>query len=150
MSAGTTAVTKSLDRAVAQAKTITGIGSARVYQGYKRWAEADNFEAQVRALTPLTQGYFSVWIDEITGGGKLGKQSFRLAGELAVTYTVESSVDLNSVWDLASALLDALQDQTVYVAGEHAPRWTVRLRTLDPVNKPGIIYFDWTGEGVYP
>ena len=65
MPTGTTLPTKTLDRIVTIASANSGITSARVARGYKRFADTDNLEALVAALTPETQGYFSAWLKDV-------------------------------------------------------------------------------------
>jgi hypothetical protein len=131
MMAGTTAPTKTLERAVAQAKTISGLGSTRVFQGYKRWTEAENFDGLVQALTANTQGYLVLWLAGLSSGGRLGSLTITIAGELTIPVAKDSSADGSDMWDFVESIRQALEDQTDYGSGEFPGSCEIVLRELD-------------------
>jgi hypothetical protein len=129
--AGNTGPTKTLDRAVAQAKTISGLGSSRVFQGYKRWAESDNFDTLVQALTANTQGFLALWLAGLSDSGRLGSLTITIAGELTIPVAKESSSDLSTLWDFIESIRQALGSQAAYGDGEFPPSCEIALRDFD-------------------
>lgn len=146
MPAGTTALTKTLDRICAIAAGESWIGAGRTFKGYKRFGDGENFDALVRALTAESQGYFWCAIKGVRGNGKLETATYIYAAKLYVRFNKDASSDLNAVWDKAYDLFEKLQDITSYVDGEFAPKITVALEKADAVQGMGIAVFDF-GDG---
>ena len=147
MPAGTTLPTKTLDRIVAIAGANSGITAARVARGYTRYADSDNLEALVAALTPETQGYFSAWLKDVT----LAEYEVfpaRIVGELLVAVPKDNSTDLNATWDFAINFATSLAADANYLAGESRPaRITFSLHAIDVVTRQGIAIFDFGAYG---
>src|SRR5437879_2642477 len=115
MPAGTTVFTKTLDAIVRIASANSGLAGspARVVRGYTRYADTDNLENLVATLNAETQGYFSVWLKEITVAQN---EVFpvRVIGELLVPVPKDVSTDLNAGWDLVAGLVGQLADPAQY------------------------------------
>ena len=147
MPAGTTLPTKTLDRIVAIAGATSGITSARVAHGYTRYADSDNLEALVAALTPETQGYFSAWLKDVT----LAEYEVfpaKIVGELLVAVPKDTSTDLNAAWDFAINFASSLAADANYLAGESKPsKITFTLHKIDTITRQGIAIYDFGAYG---
>ena len=147
MPTGTTLPTKTLDRIVAIASATSGITSARVAHGYTRYADSDNLEALVAALTPETQGYFSAWVKDVT----LAEYEVfpaKIIGELLVAVPKDTTTDLNAAWDFAINFATNLAADANYLAGEAKPmRISFNLHSIDTITRQGIAIFDFGAYG---
>jgi hypothetical protein len=141
--AASRAETKTLERLLAQAKTVSGIGNDRAKAGYIRYGESDNLDALVAALTAHTQGYFSLWLRGVESRGQNEMQTFRYAGELLIRVPKDTSADMTAGWELAMALKDALELRSAYGASEHSPRVTAELREIAVAESLGMAIFDF-------
>jgi hypothetical protein len=147
MPAGTTPPTKTLDRIVAIAGANAGITASRVAHGYTRYAESDNLEALVAALTPETQGYFSAWLKDVTIA-EYEVFPAKIVGELLVSVPKDTSTDLNSAWDFAINFATSLAADANYLPGEAKPmRISFNLHTIDTVTRQGVAIFDFGAYG---
>jgi hypothetical protein len=93
-------VTNLLDKIAAQVATVTAIG-ARVYQGKKRLAESDNFEAAIRALNAESQGYFIFWLGPRTLRSLREPGSVEVHGVLVFYLPKDDTSDVNTAYDMA-------------------------------------------------
>ena len=143
--AGTYPETKTLDRICTIAAAQGGIGAGRMSQGFKRWSEASNLEQLARALTAYTQGYFWAALRRVPSQGQNARHDYQFAGELVVYVPKDTSNDLNSAWEFALALRDALETESSYSDGEFVPRVTVGLSRVDVVQGAGLAFFDFGG-----
>jgi hypothetical protein len=135
------ALGKTLARAVAQAKTVTALGSSRVFSGYKRWSESENFGALVQALTDESQGYCSLWLTGVQGGGRLGSMTIQIQGELCFPVAKDTSSDLSTLWDVIEDIRQALENQTAYGSAEFSPATcSITLRALDLEALPAAVF----------
>lgn len=147
MPAGTTLPTKTLDRIVAIAGANSGITASRVAHGYTRYADSDNLEALVAALTPETQGYFSAWLKEATVA-EYEVFPAKIVGELLLAVPKDASTDLNAAWDFALNFATSLAADANYLAGEAKPaRITFTLHSIDTVTRQGVAIFDFGAYG---
>ncbi len=146
--AGTTPATKTLDRICAIAAAYTGIGAARTFKGYKRFGDTENFQRLIRALTAGTQAYFWARLLDIPSRGNLGgPKNFRFAAELYMKLDKDTSDDLNTAWDYAVGLRDALETESSYGNGEFSPHVGIGLAPVDTLEGMGILVFDF-GSGI--
>lgn len=148
MAAGTTPLTKTLDRIHAQAAAQAGITAARAFKGYKRWTDTEDFLELVRALTAENQGYFWVRIAGVNSEGSLQKHVWEFEAELAVYVPKDTTTDLNSAWDFAHTLAAALEDESAYGDGEHVPRVSYALRKVDTLEKASVALFGFGHGGL--
>jgi hypothetical protein len=145
--AGTTLPTRTLDRIIAIAGANSGITAARVARGYTRYADSDNLEALVAALTPETQGYFSAWLKDVTVA-EYEVFPARVVGELLIAVPKDTSTDLNATWDFVINFANSLAADANYVPGEAKPsRITFSLHAIDVVTRQGIAIFDFGAYG---
>lgn len=150
MAAGTLIQTKTLDKVLAVAKGITGIGSSRAFQGYKRWTDAENKAGLIKALTAETQGYFHCMlksagsVDDTVADRP---ETFDIIGELQVGIAKDTSSDLNTAWELALSLSNALALNANFNEADRGlgiPQYCrFSLLNVDVVNKGGIMIFDF-------
>jgi hypothetical protein len=147
MPAGTTLPTKTLDRIVAIAGANAGITGSRVAHGYTRYADAENLQVLVAALTPETQGYFSAWLKDVTIAENEVYPA-RICGELLLAVTKDSSTDLNAAWDFAVNFAASLAADTNYQPGEAKPsRVAFSLHSIETISAQGIAIFDFGAYG---
>lgn len=144
MPAGTLLITRTLDRIAAIAAGVSGIGAARVHQGYRRFAEAENFDAQVAALAPETEGIFAFWFLRGGHAADASDAQFDVAGELVFRLPKDASSDGNAAIELAERLKDELLDGGNYQEGEGAPQ-AVRyaFAGLETVRAAGVGVFSF-------
>jgi hypothetical protein len=142
--------TKALARIAARAATVTGITSNRVATGYKRWADSDDLERNIRSLTASTQGYFWAGIESLSSSGCNGEKSATISAELLVFVPKDVDNDMVSPWDLACDLQTALEDPTSYGAGENPPSVGITLKSFERREGAGsIAHFDLSMEVKY-
>ena len=126
MGAGTINITRTMDAIARIVAAVSGMDAARVFQGYKRFAEATNLEEDLDDLTAETQGYFAFKFRGKTGGLQAGAfgtpHTFEVIGRLLVKFNKDSDSDLNSAIELADAISDALMDKSNYNSGESYPQ----------------------------
>ncbi len=140
--AGSTQYTRTLDQVIVVAKAITGIGNSRAYQGYKRFADATNFEANVAALTAETQGYFWAGLKRVAARENEA-ESFTIIGELCVSLPKNTDTDMNAAWDLAISLITALKSSTAFNGIAKPLTMECSLHEVKTVQTAGIAYFDF-------
>lgn len=150
MAAGTILVTKTLDRIKTIATGISGIGASRVFQGYRRFADSENLENLIAALTAETQGYFFFWFKGggggVEGGAYDGGHTFSVGGVLLVNLPKDTTTDENSAIELAESLKDALLVMDSYSTGEGKPKEILYgLDALETVRNRGILAFGFGG-----
>lgn len=118
-------IVSTLDRIEAIAKGIAGFGASRVFQGHKRWADAQNLENLVAGLTQETQGYFFFWLREGGHGvdaGAIGSPPiFRVGGVVLIYQPKDVTSEYHGAIRLVESLKDAVLDKTSYLAGEGTP-----------------------------
>lgn len=140
--AGANQHTRTLDQVIVIANSISGIGNTRTYQGYKRFADATNFEANVAALASGTQGYFWAGLKKIAAKEN-DVRSFSIIGELCVSVPKDVSDDMNAAWDLAISLTRALSLSSnfnnIAIPGEIS----CSLHDMKTIQTAGIAYFDF-------
>lgn len=154
MAAGLTVWTKTLDKVLAVAKANSGIGINRAFQGYKRWANNENLEDQIRGLAAETQGYFfcqlknAGYSDSTTSSRP---EEFSIAAELVVYVPKDTTTDLNAAWDFACGLAMELSSAANFNEADRGLGIPVRCRfnlhNLDVVEKGGIAVFDFGRHG---
>lgn len=116
MAAGTICVTKTLDRINVIVAAVSGIQA--VYQGYKRFTDAQNFYDIVGAGTSESNGWFYFWLKSSGHAFKLDTMpTFEVVGELLVPVVKNTSTDLNTAVQLAEAVKDALLLNTNWPVG---------------------------------
>lgn len=107
MPAGNICVTKTMDRVNAIVSAVSGIQA--VYQGYKRFTDAQNFYDIVGSATAESQGYFYFWLKKSGHSFIMDSvPTFEACGELLIPVVKNSSTDLNVAVELAEAVKDAL------------------------------------------
>jgi len=152
MAAGTIGITKTLDQIKVVAAAVTGLTSARVFQGYKRFTSAEDFYADVKALTAESQAFFSYWFFGAGHGVHLGASGgsppvFNVRGELVCSVNKDSSTDFNSAIELAERLKDALLLASNFT-GFNAPfNILYELGSVEIVEKRGIIFWSFGAGG---
>ena len=127
------------------AVTIPAGVSKRASIGYKRWSDADNFEAEIRALSSLSQGYFWAAIDEDKSRGLNEMKSLSFVGELVIYCPRELSNDLNTAWEFALGIRDAIERAENFQIGEFRAQVGVKLRDLGKTNNGQVAIFDFHG-----
>jgi len=146
MAAGTTIYTKTLDRVLAVAKSIAAIGNSRAFQGYKRFADGDNLEASIAALTAETQAYFFCVLDDLAVKEN-DAPGFTILGELIVSTPKDTTSDLNAAYDVAVSLATELKKRSNFIefSNELALPGEVRFRKhkTDIMGSAGLTYFDF-------
>jgi len=113
-------LTKTLARVVAQVAAISGF-TGRVNGGYTRWTDAQNLQTLVVALTSYTQGYAWFALTGLHSRGKLRDKIVVIEGEILIPCPLNTTSDENSLWELVDSAVTAIEDQTAYGNGEHAP-----------------------------
>lgn len=134
--------TKTMERIYTIANGVTGL-TGRCSKGYKRWAESQNFETLVSALTS-SQGYFWVNLKGVPSQGENEIKTFTLEGELVCYTDPQVSVDLVAQWELCLALRDALELSSSYGDEEFRPRVSP---VFMGVKENGLIIFDFGAHG---
>lgn len=144
--------TKALDRVVAIAGGLGAIGE-RTAKGFKSYADGYNWQDEVKALNPETQGFFSAWLlgcNNLSQNMGEGVGIIRIAAELAVYVPKDVSSEMQSAWDLALDLADAIGTVANWEAGEGIPGpIDIQLAGVlnDNPNGPGICVFDFGAYG---
>lgn len=111
MGAGTTTITKTLDQC---RQALTVIPGLTVYQGKKRFAEADNLEETIRASTPEATGWVSIWMEEYVGNNQTNMTQLTVGGLLVSFLPKDTTTDVNILYDLVFACVTALQKESNY------------------------------------
>ena len=115
MAAGTTFLTKTLDQIATAAGAVSGLTS-KVFQGKKRFTDAQNFEALVKALTGQTQGYLAIWFKSWEPGRQDMAQpgTMHVGGNLFIKLDKDTTSDCNSMYDFIVEILTAIMISSNY------------------------------------
>lgn len=142
MAAGTTFLTKTLDQIASAAGGIGGL-TARVFQGKKRFTDAQNFEALVKALTGESQGYLAVWFKSWEPGrqdiGQLG--TMHIGGNLFIKLDKDTTSDCNTMYDFIVSILTAIMIASNYRGWAVSPLGVTIEETEDDY-EDGIAVFE--------
>jgi hypothetical protein len=141
MAAGTFAPTRLLDRIGVVAAAITAL-TDRVYQGKKRFSEAENLEENIRALTAETQGYFGFWMGPRREGKVTERGTVTVLGLLVLNLPKDSTSDCNSAYEVAETLLRALKLQSNF-SSQGAAFKEGSYQIVDDSLEDGIAEFDF-------
>jgi len=142
---GTTNPTKTLDRVIAIAAAYSGIQA--VDQGYRRFADVENFEATVQAYVSDTQGYAAFWLKEVSIAENEALPA-KIVGELVMARPKDVSNNMDASWDYAIGLANALAADANYLPGESKPfRIDFSLYKIDTQETAGLIFFDFGARG---
>lgn len=139
--------TKTLERIVAIAKAISGIGASRVDTGLVPVSDAEDFEAKVKLLKAESQGYFWVALKSVRCVQRGVQHNIDFYAELVVPVAKETSTSLVTAWEFALSLRDALELSSNYSAGEVPPAVSVGLRHVRPLKGGWYAIFDFGGHG---
>lgn len=142
--AASTSLTKTQDRIAAQAGALIWIGT-RVYPGYRKFADVENFENTMGALAPEAAGAFTFMLDRIESGGNENAKLAIFAGELVMPAPANTNSTLVDAWDKAVALIKQLEDPAAYLGGEFRPTRVVAVYM--GVNEEGLVAFDFGAHG---
>ncbi len=141
MAAGTVSPTRLLDRVNVIASAV-GALTGRVYQGKKRFAEVDNLEQDIRALTAETEGVFGFWMGPRRAGKPTERGTITIVGTLLVNLPKDTTTDCNSAYEVAEALLRALMLQSNFTSqGAGISEGSYQL--VDDSLEDGIAEFDF-------
>jgi len=157
MPAGTTFLTKTLDRinTICTGYTLfTGAPlwqglTPRVFRGYTRFQDTDNFEAFAPSMAQNgTQACFSFWLKDATVA-TLEVYPCTVLGELVFAIDPQSNNDLNAQWDAALNFVVALNDPTSYTGAGEIPPSKIRfaLHEVDVTKRQGLVIFDFGNYG---
>lgn len=128
---------------VSVAVTVVAGVSKRASIGYRRYSDAENFEAQIRLLT-AAQGYFWAAIEEAKSAGLNDMKHLNFMGELVLNVPRVTN-DLSAAWEIALGIRDALEHAENFQVGEFRGQISVKLREVGGVNRGGICVFDFRG-----
>jgi hypothetical protein len=135
-----------------------------VQQGYRRYTDAENFEALVRSLHPVTpsappaspiQGYFSFWLKRIKFV-EMELSPGKLIGELAVFVPKDTSTDMDAAWDFCITFVQQLGAGANYLASGGftppgisliPPEIECELYKICDETKGGVAIFDFGNYG---
>lgn len=140
MPAGATGLTKTLDQIATNVATVGGIG-ARVYQGRKEFADADNFEAIVKALTTQSQGAFGIWFDSFEGGSQLEPGTGTFNAILLIPLGKNATTDCNTMYDLMVSVVKEMTKESSFQASGTVPKSFSVRQTTDEY-EDGIAVFE--------
>ena len=144
---GSTQWTITADGILGIANSVAGL-TGNCSQGYKRYADNQNWENTLVATPAEAVGYFGFNLKSIRQQ-ELDMSGCRFEGELAVHVTKDGSSVLDAGWDMASALVAALKDRDMYPNGCLAPKQIeCELYKIETVEAPGIAYFMLGRNGV--
>ena len=135
------------------AKAIPGIGDDRVFVGFKRFNDTENFEDMVTGLEPYTQGYFLFELAEIEHQ-QLETALFRFVGSLHFYAPKDTSNTLASAWALANALSYSLSLRANYESAGLTVlprRISCKLYDVETISAKGAGAFDfgrWNSGGM--
>jgi len=145
---GTSFPTIQLDGVARIAGAVSGIGSTRVYEGYKRFDDCDQFEQDVEALNPETAGFWSCWISsyDSDGDGELVRLSIN--GELVVFVPKDRTTYMNQANELAFEVASALLTTGNWQSDEVRPSGVgYRFDHIKHIETGGLCYFDFGSFG---
>lgn len=111
MGAGTLQVTKMLDRIKTVVEALTPF-TGRVYQGKKRFSEAENFEETLKGLTAQSQGYFSFWLEHRSCGVRNETTEATVSGIAAIYMPKDTTTDENTCLETMDNLCSALTKES--------------------------------------
>ena len=143
---GNTIYTKTLNQVIVVAKTISGIGNDRAFQGYHRFKDSENFEDMITRLTPYTQGYFLADLGPCTRE-YLGTPGFTVKGSLYISAPKDDSSTLDAAYDFADSLANALSLPSNFIEADSALALPKRVRwapyQMDSHKSKGVFIFDF-------
>ena len=131
------------------APNVSGIDSNRVYLGYKRWEDCDDFESLVVAdkVDREIEGFVSVWFDryEVDSGNATSR--IWANAELVVKMPKDDSSYLSQAYDLAYDLLDEWRDPDNFTGGAHPVSSATFTAELDNMRTTGVARFVFGPDG---
>lgn len=120
--AGTTTPTMLMDLIKTTAATVTAIGSTRVFQGKKRFTDAQNHENDVRGYTEEGQAAFFFWINSVSEGAQTTTGECLITGYLEFNSNQNNTSDLNKAYDVCFNLQSALSQESTFATIGCRPR----------------------------
>lgn len=115
---------EALDRVCAIAKVNTSIGSARVFQGYARFGDADNLEQWIiTSGAPATSGgaaWFFAHLDTLEARNNMNVadlSNFEIRAGLLVYIPKDASTNMNPAWEICASLVSGLHNPAYYSGG---------------------------------
>lgn len=144
----TTSLTFALTHAdeTSTAVSPTGAVSLRVSQGKRRFAEIENFETIMQALTSETQGHFSCWLDERSSGTQELAMSgtATIVGLLYFRLPKDTSTDCVSLINTCESILGAITSDQLFSGGVldgSGARYKINV-TDDPRDEIVVVEFE--------
>ena len=144
--AGNTTYTQTLDKVLALAASVPGIGTNRARQGFIRFSDTESLENAIAKLAPYTEGYFFAELGKVEKR-YLDAPTFTIRASLHIYAPKDLSGDLDAAWDFAASVANNFYNPQNFIDADRtlalprSIRWS--LHALDTIRGPGIAVFDF-------